>query len=73
LKKLENRIEYEYCGVLKEHLRDFVKMKRAVGYKYNSETALLKRLFCNSPFLFVSYNYIRPVRQLQKGRKCGIL
>jgi len=43
LKKVENQLDYEYCGALKNHCRDFVKMKRAVGYKYNSEAAELKR------------------------------
>jgi integrase len=42
LKKLENRVDFEYCGVLQQHFRDFVKMKRAIGYKYNAEAALLK-------------------------------
>jgi hypothetical protein len=43
LKKVENQLKYEYCGVLQEHISAFVIMKRAVGYKYNTEAALLRR------------------------------
>lgn len=43
MKKTESQLDYEYHGALKDHCREFVRMKRAIGYKYNVEAALLRQ------------------------------